>query len=111
MSTPRLSGLFIDCSEDTFEEGVRFWGAAFGIAPTPTDSPEYVEIPDAIPGMVVEVQKVGAPPRYHIDFPADDVEAEVQRMETLGAERIEFVEAWWVMKAPTGHLFCVVPAV
>jgi hypothetical protein len=109
MRTPRLSGLFIDCPEATFEDGVRFWAAAFAVEPAEADSPEYVSLPGAIPGMVVEVQRVADAARYHIDFPATDVEAEVARMEGLGAVRVGRVETWWVMRAPTGHLFCVVP--
>ena len=36
------------------------------------------------------------------------LQAEVARLESLGAMRIEFVKRWWVMEAPTGHRFCVV---
>ena len=33
-----------------------------------------------------------------------------QRLEALGAKKIAFVrERWWVMEAPTGQRFCVVP--
>ena len=36
--------------------------------------------------------------------------AEVTRLEALGAHRVAFVRSrWWVMEAPTGHRFCVVP--
>lgn len=106
------SSLSIDCSEDTFETGVAFWAAVFGATPRqPADAEQnYVELPGALPHMTVEVQRVGAPSRYHIDFPAEDVDAEVRRMVDLGAERVEQIESWWVMRAPTGHLFCVVPA-
>ena len=38
----------------------------------------------------------------------DDVEAEVSRLEELGAKRIAQVKRWWVMEAPTGQRFCVV---
>jgi hypothetical protein len=110
MTTPRLSGLFIDISENLFADGVRFWSSAFGIDAAPADAPEYLALPGAIPGMVVELQKIEGASRYHIDFPAGDVDAEVARMESIGAERVAQVDTWWVMCAPTGHLFCVVPA-
>ncbi len=45
----------------------------------------------------------------HIDIETDDVEAEVERLEKLGARRREKVKGWWVMIAPGGHPFCVVP--
>jgi len=37
-----------------------------------------------------------------------NVDAEVARLEALGATRVAFVKRWWVMQAPTGHRFCVV---
>ena len=50
------------------------------------------------------------PSRVHLDIEADDVLAEVRRLEGLGAKRIEQVQTWWVMEAPTGQRFCVVQA-
>uniref|UniRef100_UPI0037841EF3 VOC family protein n=1 Tax=Rudaea sp. TaxID=2136325 RepID=UPI0037841EF3 len=44
----------------------------------------------------------------HLDIETDDLDAEVARLEALGATRIAFVKRWWVMQAPTGHRFCVV---
>jgi len=43
-----------------------------------------------------------------IDCKVDDLEAEVRRLEALGARRLEQVKSWWVMEAPTGQRFCVV---
>jgi hypothetical protein len=58
----------------------------------------------------IEVQKVAHPSRVHLDIETDNIEAEVARLEKLGAKRIAFVrERWWVMEAPSGHRFCVVP--
>ena len=48
-------------------------------------------------------------PRYHIDIETDDVDAEVRRLERLGARRVRRVESWWIMEAPTGQLLCVIP--
>ena len=46
----------------------------------------------------------------HLDIETDDIEAEVRRLEALGATRVQHVrDRWWVMQAPTGHRFCVVP--
>jgi hypothetical protein len=44
----------------------------------------------------------------HIDIEADDVDAEVRRLEALGAKRVHHLKRWWVMQAPTGQRFCVV---
>jgi Glyoxalase-like domain len=43
----------------------------------------------------------------HLDIKTDDVEAEVARLEALGAKKIAYVKRWWVMEAPTGQRFCV----
>jgi hypothetical protein len=46
----------------------------------------------------------------HIDIESDDVDAEVERLERLGARRVEKIKTWWVLQAPTGQRFCVVRA-
>jgi len=46
----------------------------------------------------------------HLDIETDDVEREVARLEGLGARRLRRVRDWWVLEAPTGQRFCVVPA-
>jgi hypothetical protein len=48
--------------------------------------------------------------RVHLDIETDDVAAEVQRLESLGAKRLEAIQTWVVMEAPTGQRFCVVRA-
>ena len=48
------------------------------------------------------------PSRVHIDIETDDIEAEVKRLEALGAKRVEKIRSWWVLEAPTGQRFCVV---
>ena len=54
------------------------------------------------------VQQVEHPSRIHLDIESDDLEAEVKRLEKLGARRVAYVKRWWVMEAPTGQRFCVV---
>jgi hypothetical protein len=49
------------------------------------------------------------PSRVHLDIKTDDVEAEVQRLERLGATRVKKGKYWWVLEAPSGHRFCVIP--
>ena len=58
--------------------------------------------------LTIEVQQVAHPSRVHLDIEADDQDAEVARLEALGAKRVEWVKRWWVMEAPTGQRFCVV---
>jgi hypothetical protein len=56
----------------------------------------------------IEVEKVEHESRVHLDIEADDIEAEVRRLEKLGARRIAKIRSWWVLEAPTGQRFCVV---
>lgn len=58
----------------------------------------------------IEVQAVSHASRVHLDIESNDIEAEVHRLEKLGAKRIAAVRTWVVMEAPTGQRFCVVPA-
>jgi hypothetical protein len=69
---------------------------------------KYVRLVDPTGAIDVEVQKVDHASRVHLDLETDDVEAEVERLERLGARRVEQVHTWWVMEAPTGQRFCVV---
>jgi hypothetical protein len=56
------------------------------------------------------MQRLGSgAPRIHLDIHTDDVDAEVARLEGLGAKRAQEVETWWVMRDPAGLLFCVLP--
>ena len=106
------SGFLIDCAPEVFDEGVRFWSQAFGVVPHPADDADgtYVALPGAHESMDVEVQRLAdGPSRFHLDLAADDVDEEADRLEGLGATKLERVEDWWVMRAPTGHIFCVVP--
>ena len=58
--------------------------------------------------VIVLLQKVDHPSRVHLDIESDDIEAEVARLEKLGAKRLEKIQTWWVMEAPTGQRFCVI---
>ena len=66
-------------------------------------------VPDGDP--YIEVQMVDNESRVHLDIESDDIEAEVVRLEALGARRIDTIRDWVVMEAPTGQRFCIVPVV
>lgn len=113
MHKSRFAGFIIDCQTAEVDAAAAFWGAALGLAAeTPAAAGEALYRRLArVPGdLHVEVQKVQHPSRVHLDIEADDIEAEVQRLERLGARRIARVHSWWVLEAPTGQRFCVVPA-
>jgi len=54
------------------------------------------------------VQQVTHPRRIHLDIESGRSGSRGAQARGAGAKRIEFVEAWWVMEAPTGQRFCVV---
>ena len=111
MHRSRLRAIMIDCSEDSFEAGTRFWRDALGMTTGKSRGPgsPYVWFDGTVGGLEVGTQRIGDTSRIHLDIESDDVEAEVRRLEGLGARRKEFIERWWVMEDPSGQLFCVVP--
>jgi len=113
MHKSRLAGFIIDCDTDDLGAAADFWSKAFGVPPKARSSvadSNYVTLDMPPDDPHIEVQKVNHPSRVHLDIESDDVEAEVRRLEALGAKRIGTVRDWCVMKAPTGQRFCVVPA-
>ena len=113
MHKSKLSGFIIDCRTDDLGAAAGFWSAALGmpVRELPgTEGTTYMRLDDPHHGLHIEVQKVDHPSRVHLDIEADDVEAEVHRLEKLGAKRLQQVQTWWVMEAPSGQRFCVVRA-
>jgi predicted enzyme related to lactoylglutathione lyase len=111
MHRSRLAGFIIDCKTDNLEQAAEFWSAALGFQLRPKSqepSPIYRQMETDELGLHVEVQKVEHDSRVHLDIETDDIEAEVRRLEGLGARRIGKVQTWCVMEAPTGQRFCIV---
>jgi hypothetical protein len=109
----RLAGFIIDCKTADLPGAADFWGRALNMELHGLGGEEgenYVRLVDADRGLQIEVQKVDHDSRVHLDIEADDVDAEVARLEQLGAKRVRKVRTWWVMEAPTGQRFCVVRA-
>ena len=111
MHKSRLRGFIIDCQTSNLEQAASFWSAALGMparARVVADDPTYQSLVDPNEEINVEVQRVSHESRVHVDIETDNIEAEVARLEALGARRIGMVQTWWVMQAPTGQRFCVV---
>jgi predicted enzyme related to lactoylglutathione lyase len=111
MHKSRLGGFIIDCQTDDLDAAARFWGAALGLrteSAAEAKEAQYRTLRTAPDEPHVQVQQVRHESRVHLDIEADDVEAEVRRLEQLGARRIAAVADWVVMQAPTGQRFCVV---
>jgi predicted enzyme related to lactoylglutathione lyase len=108
----RLVGFMIDCERAPLGPASKFWSGALGL---PIEDPDeggdgrYALLGAGPGGIHVEVQSVQHSSRLHLDIEADDIHAEADALEALGARRIANPhQRWWVMEAPTGHRFCVV---
>ena len=111
MHRSRLCAIMIDCNADTMEAGVRFWQQALGMEARQTNDPTspYVALAGGAGGLQLHLQRIQDASRIHLDIETDNVEAEVLRLEKLGARRRAQIKTWWMMEAPSGHCFCVVP--
>lgn len=110
MAAGRISAFVIDCKVDDLAAATQFWSAALGRAvanPDQDGDGRYAELKTDAGEPFLLLQRVDHESRIHLDIEADDLDAEVARLEALGAKRIAFVKRWWVMQAPTGHRFCV----
>ena len=109
MHHSRFSTVIIDCRTSDVAAAARFWSAAFG---RPVDEraaadPRYVALAMNPGEVLCQVQAVTHESRVHLDIETDDVDAEVARLEALGARPVERKTTWAVLEAPTGHRFCV----
>jgi predicted enzyme related to lactoylglutathione lyase len=115
MHKSKLAGFIIDCQTRDLDAAANFWGDALGmqVRPLPAADGEgeiYKKLEDTQHDLQIEVQIVSHPSRVHLDIETDDIDAEVLRLEKLGAKRIQKIRTWWVMEAPTGQRFCVIRA-
>jgi hypothetical protein len=114
MHRSRLSTIVIDCAKEDSDASFAFWSAALGREAIASNSPIYTSLRGRLGGdgaPIVLLQRVPAAERaVHLDIETDDVEAEVTRLEKLGARVKARIRNHVVMTAPSGHPFCVVPA-
>jgi predicted enzyme related to lactoylglutathione lyase len=111
MHQSRLCQVIIDCQASDLSEAAKFWSGALGLAVGPSEQPaseKYVMLGSGKEDFRVLLQKVDHPSRVHLDIETDDVDREAARLEKLGAKRVEKIQTWWIMEAPSGHRFCVV---
>ncbi len=111
MHKSRMGTIVIDCQGNEVDEAAAFWAGALGRDALPPSDPRFAAYRSLAPAsgqLPVLVQRVEHASRVHLDIETDNVDAEVARLEKLGARRIKQVKTWWVMEAPTGQRFCVV---
>lgn len=111
MHHSRLCAVLIDCNASDVDEAARFWAQALG-RPVDLEHPgsrgSYRMLATPPDEPIVQIQRVAHESRVHLDIEADDIPAEVARLEKLGATVVERLERWVVMQAPTGQRFCIV---
>jgi hypothetical protein len=107
----RLDKIVIDVAPADHDQELAFWSGVSGRPLTQGEQyPEYHwgEIPGQDIGILVQRLEHGAS-RVHVDIHTTDVDAEVARLEQLGATRVRRVHDWWILQDPAGLPFCVIP--
>jgi predicted enzyme related to lactoylglutathione lyase len=107
--------LVLDCAEPTVL--AAFWRAALGYREYYSDPKLVVLVPHGGTASPLLLQGVPEPKagknRMHLDIIVDDVEAEVRRLQALGAHRVDdgvqsYGGTQWVrMSDPEQNEFCV----
>ena len=110
MHRSRVSTVLIDAPAAEAPAAAGFWSAALGVPARPVpDEEQFTSLPGALPGLVLAVQAVDDAPRFHLDVETDDVEAETARLLALGAVEVGRWLECRTLRAPGGHLLCVIP--
>ena len=107
--------LVLDCAEPT--SLANFWREALGYRDLYADADLVVLVPEEGIASPLLLQGVPEPKacknRMHLDIVVDDIEAEIRRLQTLGAHRIDegvqnFAGTRWVrLSDPEQNEFCV----
>jgi hypothetical protein len=102
--------MLIDTPAASAGAAVDFWAAALGGSSRQSaDEPEYTRITGTVAGFAAVVQSVDDQARIHLDIETDDVQAESERLLGLGAALVTDNGGHKILRAPGGHLVCVVP--
>ena len=110
MHRSRLQVVLIDSPPDVAEAEIAFWAAALGHEPKPEAGTPFTEIAPIGAGPVLAHQRLQeGDSRVHLDVETDDPDAEVSRLEQLGAVRVGGSDECVHLRDPAGLIFCVVP--
>jgi Glyoxalase-like domain len=106
----RVLKVVIDAPPDLHDRELEFWQGALGQEVPEVYSAEYHGALLRGNDLILLIQRLeSGTPRVHPDIHADDLDAEVARLERLGSERVQKVQTWWVTRDPAGLLVCVLP--
>jgi rhodanese-related sulfurtransferase len=109
--------IVIDCVAP--ERLADFWAAALGYDKVGWFDPYFLLVSPVAGLPAVVLQQVPEPKttktRVHFDIRTDNIDSEAQRLERLGATRVDVGqtggEAWIPMADPEGNEFCVCPGI
>ena len=112
----RLCYVVIDVND--LDEGERFWAGALSGEPEPVgEASEAIyrrlRLPHSDLRLLLQLvpEPKTAKNRVHLDIESDDVEAEVTRLEALGASRVRHETDrgfdFWILADPFGNELCV----
>ena len=117
----RIQCLVIDSHDP--KKLARFWAEVLGwritydepdevVVEPPENSPEADVCPDLLFGKTDDAKPVKN--RLHLDLRPTDQEAEIQRVTSLGALKVDIGqsgdETWTVLADPEGNEFCILRA-
>lgn len=103
---------------DDLDQGIKFWTAALGaeeeqLSENSRHIYRRLRLPDSQIRLLLQITADAKThkERMHLDIETDDVEAEVTRLENLGATRWDHQRErsydFWVLRDPWGNEFCV----
>ena len=112
----RLAHFVIDVAD--LDAGTAFWSAALDAVEetlNPASSTVYrrLRLPDADIRILLQLtpDPKAHKERMHLDLETDNIEAEIQRLENLGATRWDHQQErgydFWVLRDPWNNEFCV----
>ena len=103
----------LDCVD--LDVVAAFWQTALGYRREDTVKERFVSLTGD--GATLSLQRVPEPKagknRMHLDLLVDNVDAQVARLQALGARSVtpnpreEFGQRWYVLADPEGNEFCV----
>jgi catechol 2,3-dioxygenase-like lactoylglutathione lyase family enzyme len=104
--------LVIDVPSQRVDAVVAFWAGALDATPRWPDrdaGDPFVPLDGARSSLQVLVQQAVGVPRYHVDLPAEDLDAAANALVRLGASKVRWAGDHWVLRDPAGLLLCLIP--
>lgn len=89
----RVCAILFDVDSSSCEEAAKFWAGALGRTLSFDPKEKYTSLEGEIDYLIQNAE-----PGFegvHIDVETDEVDAEVARLERLGARKREKVKNWW----------------